>query len=131
LKDYKIPENAGVVYITFDIDTIIALLKDAGERQYAYETLQDQIVYRDLCFVVDAEKDFEGIVNAVKNVKNVKNIEVFDVYAGANLGEGKKSLAFKMKIMGDADATMTTEQINEVMNAAIAAGENAGGKLRS
>lgn len=24
-----------------------------------YETLQDQIVWRDLCFVIDQEKDFE------------------------------------------------------------------------
>jgi len=34
-----------------------------------------------------------------------------------------------MKIMGDGN--MTTEQINEVMNKAIKAGESAGGKLRS
>jgi len=51
------------------------------------------------------------------------------------LGEGKKSLAFKMKIMGENSAkdgaSMTTEQINEIMNKAIKAGESAGGKLRS
>jgi len=37
-------------------------------------------------------------LEAVKKVKEVKDVEVFDVYAGANLGEGKKSLALKIKI---------------------------------
>lgn len=129
LKGAKMPENAWVVYVSLDMDQILLCLKDSGERQYRYETLQDQIVYRDLCFVVDADKEFGWIFDAVKGVKEVKNIEVFDVYAWERLGEGKKSVAFTMKIVGDSNG-MTTEQINEVMNKAIAAGEGAGGQLR-
>jgi hypothetical protein len=45
-------------------------------------------------------------------------------------------VAFRIKITGDpakagAGWTMTSEQINEVMNKAIKAGEKAGGMLRS
>lgn len=129
LKDRKIAENAWVVYVTLDIDKIVNFLKEAGERHYHYETLQDQIIYRDLCFVVDTDKEFGWVLEAVKKVPEVKDIEVFDIYAWTNLGEGKKSLAFKMKLIGDGN--MTTEQINEIMNKAIKAGEAAGGKLRS
>jgi phenylalanyl-tRNA synthetase beta subunit len=78
---------------------------------------------------VDANKDFDTVITAVKNVPEVKAVEVFDVYAGKNLGEDKKSVSIKIKMVGD--GTMTTEQINDVMNKAIKAAEGAGGTLRA
>ncbi len=125
----KIPENAWVTYIALDIDKLLYILKSQGEKTYIYETLQDQIIRRDLCFVVDANKNFDAVITAVKNIPEVKEVEVFDVYAGKNLGDDKKSVSIKIKIVGD--GTMTTEQINEVMNKAIKAGESAGGSLRA
>jgi phenylalanyl-tRNA synthetase beta subunit len=112
-----------------NITTIIEQLKNASEHIYTYESLQDQIIRRDLCFVVDASKDFDAVISAVKKVPEVKEVEVFDIYAGKNLGDEKKSVSIKIKIVGD--GTMTTEQINEVMNKAIKAGESAGGSLRA
>jgi phenylalanyl-tRNA synthetase beta subunit len=76
-------------------------LKTEGEHIYTYESLQDQIIWRDLCFVVDANKDFATVITAVNNVSEVKAVEVFDVYAGKNLGEDKKSVSIKIKMMGD------------------------------
>ncbi len=96
---------------------------------YQYETLQDQIVRRDICFVIDANKNFDGVISAVRNVPEVKEVEVFDVYAGKNLGEEKKSVSIKIKIIGNGE--MTTEQINDILNKAIKAGEEAGGTLRA
>jgi phenylalanyl-tRNA synthetase beta subunit len=64
---------------------------------------------------------------AVKTIKEIDEIEVFDLYKWSNLPEGKKSIAFKMKILWE---NMTTEQINEVMDRAIKAGEKSGWKLR-
>ena len=128
LNTLKIPENAWVTYIALDIDKLIFLLKEEWEQTYSYETLQDQIVWRDLCFVVDAGQDFGPVLEAVKAVKEVRDLEVFDVYQWTNLPEGKKSVAFRIKMSWD--WTMTSEQINEVMNKAIKAGEKAGGKLR-
>jgi len=128
LKDFKLPENAWIVYIALRMDQLIDALKKTWEHAYTYETLQDQIVYRDLCFVVDWNKDFGWVLDAVKNIPEIKSVEVFDVYAGQNLGEWKKSVAFKIKIAGDWNTT--TEQINEVMNKAIKEWEKAGWKLR-
>jgi phenylalanyl-tRNA synthetase beta subunit len=59
----------------------------------------------------------------------VKELEVFDVYAGKNLGEDKKSVSIKIKLVWDGN--MTTEQINDSMKKAITAGESAGGSLRA
>lgn len=57
-----------------------------------YETLQDQIVRRDLNFVIDHEMNYEIVVQAVQAVKEITDVEVFDLYAGSRLSEGKKSI---------------------------------------
>ena len=74
-------------------------MKHTEAHGYTYETLQDQIVWRDLCFVIGADKDFDSIITAVRKVSEIKHIEVFDVYAGKNLGEDKKSVSIKIKIV--------------------------------
>ncbi|MEI6672030.1 MAG: hypothetical protein WCL02_01370 [bacterium] len=107
-----------------NISTLVENNQNITEHIYKYETLQDQIIWRDLCFVVETSANFDMVLTAVKNVADVQDLQVFDIYAGKNLGEDKKSVSIKIKIVGD--GTMTTEQINEVMNKAIAAAESAG-----
>ncbi|HOG15375.1 MAG TPA: hypothetical protein PK674_02200, partial [Candidatus Absconditabacterales bacterium] len=85
------------------------------------------IVWRDLCFVIDQEKDFGEVLNIAKNVEGVADLEIFDLYKGNNLPEGKKSVAFKIKIKGE---NMQTENINEIMNKVIKQVESSGAKLR-
>lgn len=136
LQNQKIGETSGVVYLSLNITSIVENKKHAKEHRYTYETLQDQIVRRDLCFVIDANKNFDAVISAVKKVPEIKDLEVFDVYAGKNLGEDKKSVSIKIKIVGNpvaangAGGSMTTEQINAVMNKTIVAAETAGGMLR-
>ncbi len=128
LQNNKIGETSGVVYLSLNISTIVQELATANEHMYTFESLQDQIIWRDICFVVDANKNFDAVIEAVKHVPEVKDVEVFDIYAGKNLGDDKKSVSIKIKIVGNGD--ITTEQINDVMNKAIKAGESAGGSLR-
>lgn len=128
LKSYKIAENAWVVYLWLNLENLLELIELDIDKNYIYETLQDQIVYRDLCFVVDLDKDFTDVLEWIKWIKEVLEIDVFDVYKWSNLPEWKKSIAFKMKILWE---NMTTEQINEIMNKAIKAWEKAGAILRS
>jgi phenylalanyl-tRNA synthetase beta chain len=128
LQNNKIGETSGVAYLSLNITAIVKSSTEASEHMYTYETLQDQIIWRDLCFVVDANKSFDTIITAVKKVPEVKEVEVFDVYTGKNLGDDKKSVSIKIKLVGDGN--MTTEQINDGMKKAITAGESAGGSLR-
>lgn len=128
LKDYKMPENAWVTYISLNMESLIECLESVKFLSSGYETLQDQIIYRDLCFVVDSEKSYNDILEAVKWVKDISDIEVFDLYQWTNLGEWKKSVALKIKIKWDGE--LTTEWINEIMNKAIKAWEKVWWKLR-
>jgi phenylalanyl-tRNA synthetase beta subunit len=41
------------------------------------------------------------VISAVKKVPEVKEVEVFDIYAGKNLGDNKKSVSIKIKIIGN------------------------------
>ncbi len=128
LKDHKISETAGLCYLSLSLPKLIEIKNNWETKTTAYETLQDQIVWRDLCFVVDSISNFEPILKAIKWIKEISTLEVFDTYEGKNLGEGKKSISLKIKILGEWN--LTTEQINEVMNKAIKVAEKTGGKLR-
>jgi phenylalanyl-tRNA synthetase beta chain len=52
---------------------------------------------RDLAFVVSGEITCEQIENEIKSAcKYVSAVRLFDVYTGAQVGEGKKSMAFNV-----------------------------------
>jgi len=42
--------------------------------------LQDQIVWRDLCFVLDQKDDYGLVLDSVKNIKDIDDVDVFDLY---------------------------------------------------
>ena len=127
LKNYKIPETANLVYLSLDLHSINELLKSTDYVVDGYETLQDQIVWRDLCFVVDEDVDYGTVLDVAKNVHGVSDLEVFDLYKGTNLPEWKKSIAFKIKIKWE---NMQTEEINAVMDKVIRKVEATWAKLR-
>ncbi|HKL44051.1 MAG TPA: phenylalanine--tRNA ligase subunit beta [Candidatus Absconditabacterales bacterium] len=127
LKENKIGENSDLVYLSLDIEKIDELVKKVEFKPEGYETLQDQIVWRDLCFVLDQKDDYGLVLDSVKNIKDIDDVDVFDLYKGENLPEGKKSVAFKIKIKGE---NLQTEQINQVMNSVIKKIESTGAKLR-
>jgi len=69
---------------------------------------------RDLAFVIDQKILYNDIRNEIKNFHElIKSVELFDVYAGKNLGEDKKNLAFHI-IYQSSDRTLTTEEIDEI-----------------
>lgn len=136
LQQQKIWETSGVVYLSLNITALMEKTVQTKEHTYTYESLQDQIIWRDLSFVVDASKDFRELIDAVTAVPEIHDVEVFDVYAGKNLGEDKKSVSIKIKMVGDttnvgAGSSMTTEQINAIMEKAIKAWEKTGASLRA
>jgi len=127
LKNYKIPETANLVYVSFDLPTINEFLQSTDYVVEWYETLQDQIVWRDLCFVIDENVDYGTVLDVAKNVHWVSDLEVFDLYKWTNLPEWKKSIAFKIKIKWE---NMQTEEINAVMDKVIKKVEATWAKLR-
>ena len=89
-------------------------------------------VSRDLSFVCDEAltvAQAEEVITAAGG-KLLRNVKLFDIYRGANLGEGKKSLAFSLELRAD-DRTLTDGDSDGVMRKVLSAlQENCGAVLR-
>ena len=91
-----------------------------------------QPVERDFAFTVDRDLPAETLLRAARGVgrKLVAEVRLFDVYAGAGLPEGKKSLAITV-VLQPVEATLTDAAIEGFSQKLVAAVEKAtGGSLR-
>ena len=128
LKASKLPENANLTFVEISLEVVKALRDQLSEKTYTYETVQDQILWRDLSFVIDEKEDFSKLLSSIRKIDEVKDIRVFDVYHWENLPEGKKSISLQIKIIWDWN--MTSEQIGVIMQKAIDAVTKIGAELR-
>jgi phenylalanyl-tRNA synthetase beta subunit len=80
LKANKLPENASLTFVEISLETIKSLRSQETEKTYIYETMQDQILWRDLSFVIDEKSDFSKLLSALRKIEEIKDIRVFDVY---------------------------------------------------
>ena len=91
-----------------------------------------QPIERDFAFVVDRALPADTLLRAARGVdrKLVAEIRLFDVYEGAGLPEGKKSLAITV-VLQPQERTLTDTEIEGFSKRLIAQVEKAtGGKLR-
>ncbi|MBO6518660.1 MAG: phenylalanine--tRNA ligase subunit beta [Rhodospirillales bacterium] len=91
-----------------------------------------QPIERDFAFVVDADVEAAEIVKAARGAEKVliDDVRVFDVFEGASLGEGKKSLAITV-VLQPTENTLTDEEIEGISQKIVQAVEKAtGGTLR-
>ncbi len=91
-----------------------------------------QPVRRDFAFVVDRGVDAARIVRAAEGAdrKLIAGVSVFDLFAGAALGEGKKSVAIEVTLQ-PTDRTLTDQEIEAVSGKIVAEVSKAtGGELR-
>jgi phenylalanyl-tRNA synthetase beta chain len=92
-----------------------------------------QPVRRDFAFVVEAEVEALKLVRAAEGAdrKLVSSVSVFDVFTGASLGEGRKSIAIEVTLK-PAERTLTDEDLDAVSQKIVAAVAKAtGGTLRA
>ena len=92
-----------------------------------------QPIERDFAFVVDRELPAEALLRAARGVdrKLVAEIRLFDVYEGAGLPSGKKSLAITI-VLQPRERTLTDAEIEAFSRRLVAQVEKAtGGTLRS
>jgi phenylalanyl-tRNA synthetase beta chain len=86
---------------------------------------------RDFAFVVDGEMAAGELTRAVLGVDRalIAGARVFDVYEGAGVAAGSKSVAIEVTIQPK-DATLTDAQIEALSGRIVAAAEKVGAKLR-
>lgn len=93
---------------------------------------QFQSLKRDYAFVVDAAVEAGNLVKAVASAdkKLIVGVQVFDIFTGASLGEGKKSIAVEV-LLQPQDRTLTDEDLEALSKQIVASvAKQTGGVLR-
>lgn len=91
-----------------------------------------QVVKRDFAFVVDKTVEAGAIIRAASGAdrKLVTSVNVFDVFEGASLGDGKKSVAIEVQIQ-PAERTLTDQDFDALTQKIVAnVTKTTGGVLR-
>ena len=76
-------------------------------------------VARDLAFVVDASVPAERLLDEIRSADSAKLLEqvtLFDLYRGAPVPEGRKSMAFGLTLRAP-DRTLTDAEADALCNA--------------
>ncbi|KZE29804.1 phenylalanine--tRNA ligase subunit beta [Crenobacter luteus] len=117
VQAYDLP--SAPVLFELDLDVVLA-----SELIRAKPVSKFQAVRRDLALVVDEEVGVAAMQASFRRVAPaiVTDIALFDVYRGKGVPEGKKSLAFGVKLQ-DASKTLTDEEIDAAIAALLAAVE--------
>jgi len=114
------------------IDAIPEPKKKPTRTKPKLEISPFQMLRRDYAFVVDRDTPAATLVRAVSGAdkKLITGVNVFDIFEGASLGEGKKSVALEVSIQ-PTDRTLTDEDL-DALSAKIVenVGKSAGGVLR-
>ena len=101
-----------VVYFEVRLDDLL----EAGPEGGRFQSLSRfPAANRDLALVVPADVPAARVKGLIERVRLVERAELFDVYAGENLPEGTRSLAFRIRFRA-ADRTLTAEDVNRAVN---------------
>ena len=109
-------ENYGmsipVMIAELDFDGIFAI----ANTKKAYKSLPKYpATTRDFSFVCDEEMEVGAIAGVMAKAGGalVENVALFDIYRGAQVGEGKKSVSFRVTLRAS-DRTLTVEEADKV-----------------
>ncbi len=131
LKAFGLKQRA-VAFEVF-LDNIPEPRLSADKAKKKLELYQLQAVEKDFAFVVEKDVLAANVLQAVKaaDKDNIFDVRLFDVYEGANLPDGKKSLAVAVTFQ-PVLKTYTDAEIETLMNKVIQAVKSkCGGELRA
>jgi phenylalanyl-tRNA synthetase beta chain len=85
----------------------------------------------DVALVVDADVPSARVVDALRGAAgdHLEWVTLFDVYVGDQVGDGKRSLAYRLAFRAP-DRTLTTEEVSRYRDAAVAAAAEAVGAVQ-
>jgi len=103
----------------------------AGFMRPAYTPPALQAVRRDFAFLVPAELAADSLLRAVKGADKaaITAVRLFDVFTGAGVDEGSKSLAIEVTLQ-PGEKSFTDEELKAVADKVVAAATKLGAVLR-
>ncbi|MBB4009667.1 phenylalanine--tRNA ligase subunit beta [Allorhizobium taibaishanense] len=115
------------------LDALQEPKKKATRTKPALELSPFQMVKRDFAFVVDSTVEAGSLIKAATSAdrKLISGVNVFDIFEGASVGEGKKSVAIEVLIQ-PVEKTLTDEDFDALTKKIVGNVEKTtGGTLRA
>jgi len=128
VKEFDLPARTSALEL--DLEALIAA---APAVVVAEPVSTYPVAKEDFAFVVDQDVPASAVEAAIVVGMGdlAERVHLFDVYTGEQIGEGRKSLAFAVRLRS-VEGTLTAEQIGQARTRCIAAVESAvGGVLRA
>ncbi len=102
-----------------DLDALVAAAPEAVEFE---EVSPYPEVRQDLAFVVGEDVPAAALLEAIRDAvgPELRSLAVFDEYRGEQIGEGKRSLAFRVAF-GSPERTLTDEEAGELRSRIVVA----------
>ena len=124
--------EGAVAAFEIDLDALPEPRRKATRTKPALDLSPFQPVRRDFAFVMDRSVAAATVLRAARGADKalIADVGIFDVFEGAHLGEGRKSLAIEVTLQ-PRERTLTDEEIDKVSAAIVAAvTRTTGGELR-
>lgn len=111
----KLDIKGTVVGFEVDLNAIPKSRKKGAKAKNALNASDLQSVTRDFAFVVEQGISSQDVVGAVKSAdkNNIDKISIFDVFEGASLGDGNKSVGVTVRLQ-PRQKTFTDDEIEEI-----------------
>ncbi len=115
LDVYDMPERAWIAQV--DLDALWAYAKPLDRVQ---DLPRYPAVNRDIALVLPETQQLRPLMDAIRRAggKLLEDVQLFDVYRGAQLGEGRKSAAFSLTFRA-ADHTLDEQEIATAMDKVV------------
>ena len=104
-------------YLELDLDRLYARANLSRSQKALHK---HPPLSRDLAFTVDREREAADLENLIRQYGGaiLDELELFDVYQGAQVGPGRKSLAYRLRFRSP-DRTLTDSEVNAVMETIV------------
>ena len=126
-ENYQIGTRAYIAYL----DETVLFENVAPERGYS-PLPRFPAATRDLALICDDALPVAALEKAIRSAvgSTLEELTLFDVYRGAQVADGKKSVAYSLT-MRAADRTLTDEESDAAVKRALKALRTIGAELRS
>ncbi|MEO8106958.1 MAG: phenylalanine--tRNA ligase subunit beta [Actinomycetes bacterium] len=128
VAEFALPDRAAAMELDLDLLAPTDEVRTEAPRFSTYPVAKE-----DLALVVDADVRSADVAAALRRGGGslVESVRLFDVYSGEQLGDGKRSLAFALRLRAP-DHTLTPDEVAVVRADAVAEAErDTGATLRT
>jgi len=118
----------GAMMAEIDLEALVSIEKESRKFK---PIPRHPAIRSDLSFVVDEKIESRTIEELIRDKagENLVSVRLVDVYEGAPIPEGRKSLSFRMKHQA-ADRTLAEDEVKEAIDRVIDAAGKAGASIR-